>query len=338
MNDMTTLEVALQEEFPFLRNIFVALTRYVWSVPVCFGIPGNILTIIVANRKHNRRVSPCIYMTAMAVVDTIFLLDLLWFYSIFNTGQLDGITTKATRGIMARVHGYMILTCSSLSGLFLSGMSVDRFVAVRFPMAAKGLCTPRRAKLTISAMILLMVINVHLFFVYKYVEYPSSGVRMLLYDVPIEIEKTASLFSVLVGTVCPFTIILGSNLGIIITLWKASINRRKLKATAGANQEEGKETGHLTVMLMFVSLAYVVTTLPFRVFDPIMELPELAAIYDMTQQYWQLRFGIGTFALANIWFFNYAVNFYLYCIFGGRRYRNDAKEVLHSILWCRKSK
>jgi hypothetical protein len=35
------------------------------------GIPGNIFIILIAQRKHNRKLSTSIYMTAMAVADTI---------------------------------------------------------------------------------------------------------------------------------------------------------------------------------------------------------------------------------------------------------------------------
>jgi threonine/homoserine/homoserine lactone efflux protein len=48
---------------------------YFWLIPVVVGIPGNVMAIIVANRKHNRRLSPCIYMTAMGVADTVLLME-----------------------------------------------------------------------------------------------------------------------------------------------------------------------------------------------------------------------------------------------------------------------
>jgi hypothetical protein len=48
---------------------------YIWLVPLMIGLPGNILYVIIANRKHNRHLSPCIYMTAMGVVDTVFVLE-----------------------------------------------------------------------------------------------------------------------------------------------------------------------------------------------------------------------------------------------------------------------
>jgi hypothetical protein len=95
-----------------------------------------------------------------------------------------------------------------------------------------------------------------------------------------------------------------------------------------------KDTRHLTVMLIFVSVAYIVTSFPYRIYDPITQIPDVEAIYDMSQPYWRLRYGIWTYAVVNVWFYNYAVNFYLYCIGGGRKYRSDTKDVIRHLIPC----
>jgi arginine exporter protein ArgO len=147
----------------------------------------------------------------------------------------------------------------------------------------------------------------------------------------VAIEKASSLFNILFGTALPFVIIFGCNLLIIITVKRAARERVKLKSS---QVEKQQKDSHMTAMLLFVSIAYVVTTLPYRLFDPVMEMPEVAAMYDMTQQYWRLRYIICAFFVMNLWFCNYAVNFYLYCIGGGHRYRNDTKAVIGQILPC----
>jgi hypothetical protein len=155
----------------------------------------------------------------------------------------------------------------------------------------------------------------------------------MVFSAPTGVELAASLFHVLIGTVFPFIIILGSNLVIIDTLRRASKERVKLKSnqpTEGGNKE--RESQHLTVVLIFVSVAYIVTSLPYRMYDLIFLIPEVNALYDMTRLYWRLRYGVGIWTVMNIWFYNYAVNFYLYCIGGGKRYRNDTKEVMNFLI------
>jgi hypothetical protein len=51
---------------------------YSLMVPVVIGVPGNVIAILIATRKHNRNLSPCIYMMAMGVADTVLLLNLAW--------------------------------------------------------------------------------------------------------------------------------------------------------------------------------------------------------------------------------------------------------------------
>jgi hypothetical protein len=73
-----------------------------------------------------------------------------------------------------------------LSGLFLAAMSIDRLLAVRFPMAAVRLCTTKRAKITVVTTkrakitvvvitIPIVAINLHTFFVMEYIEDLEAG-------------------------------------------------------------------------------------------------------------------------------------------------------------------
>jgi predicted ferric reductase len=161
-----------------------------------------------------------------------------------------------------------------------------------------------------------------------------AGLRITRYAAPAWAENASSLFNIIMGAVCPFVIIFASNLMIIFTLKRASSERVKLDANESRNLRQQKDTQHLTVMLILVSVAYIVTNLPYRMFDPIIEIKEIAAIYDMSKLYWKLRYSILAFSMGNLWVCNYAVNFYLYCIGGGSRYRNDTKDVIGWLCLC----
>jgi hypothetical protein len=79
-------------EYPLLLMVYRVLTRYVtWIGPTLIGVPGNILSILIANRKHNRELSPCIYMKAMAVADTLELVQHAFFQPLayFGVGASD---------------------------------------------------------------------------------------------------------------------------------------------------------------------------------------------------------------------------------------------------------
>ncbi|XP_064643084.1 thyrotropin-releasing hormone receptor-like [Lineus longissimus] len=320
-------------EHPLLFLLYTILSRYIWIVPVVLGVPGNVLSILVANRKHNRALSPCVYMKAMAVADTLELLEHVLGLTVMYSEPGQNIVHM--RDAFYKYHYYLGFVFAMLSGFFLAQMSIDRLIAVRFPLAAPGLCTtPRAIKTVVITTVLVVIFNLYVPFVVVYYKNPITGAEILVFQVPehIEIEILASLSQLLLGTVIPFVIILGCNIIIIITVRTASAKRAKI--SAGQGQGNRKEETHLTRMLIFVSLAYMVTSIPYRLYYLVMDMPELGDVYDMNDEYWNLRYLVQVFFVFNLWMFNYAINFYLYCIGGGAKYRRDAAEVCKEIVPC----
>jgi hypothetical protein len=59
-------------------------------------------------------------------------------------------------------------------------MSIDRLIAVRFPLAAPRLCTTKRAKVTVVIITLLITpLNVHMLYTFKYFEDAEAGKETL---------------------------------------------------------------------------------------------------------------------------------------------------------------
>jgi hypothetical protein len=148
-----------------------------------------------------------------------------------------------------------------------------------------------------------------------------------------QLELVTSSFHLAVGTICPFTIILVSNITIIVTLQTASKERKAFEVgtQSKAHDRIQKDTAHLTRMLIAVSMAYVILTLPYRLYHMIVKIPAIAALYDPKSLYWKMRFFLQAWNLMNVWNFNFAINFFLYCIGGGKRYRDDARDVLRKV-------
>ncbi|XP_064619894.1 thyrotropin-releasing hormone receptor-like [Lineus longissimus] len=316
MDEVTTLHSLTKPED--LSYFF-----YIQTVPIAIGIPGNILAIIVANRKNNKQLSPSIYITAMGVADTVLLLERIGSILV-NTVffELDLIAEPAW---WFRVTLYVLYTSSILSGLFLAGMSVDRLIAVRFPMDAQRLCTTSRArKLVFGLTVFISLVNLHLFYVVRYFKDKELGIYAVLIEAPEYkvVELLVSSFHMVVGTILPFLIIFICNIIIIVTLRNAANDRRIFEN----NPKKNSGSQHLTRMLIFVSFAYIIITLPYRLYHLLMRIPGVG--YDLSVLYWRRRYITEAWTFLAIWLFNYSVNFYLYCLGGGRKYRDDAKQVL----------
>jgi hypothetical protein len=67
---------------------------YSWFLPVAFGIPGNLMAILIASKGHNMKLSPCIYMIAMAVADTVLLLVAAWAVILVRLWDLGIVTSR----------------------------------------------------------------------------------------------------------------------------------------------------------------------------------------------------------------------------------------------------
>jgi hypothetical protein len=93
--------------------------------------------------------------------------------------QMEHIKTSCYRDFtfQFRFHVYMVSISGMSSGLFLAAMSIDRLIAVRFPLAAARLCTAKRAKLTVILIpIFIMIFNINIFFVFDYFEDKKTGI------------------------------------------------------------------------------------------------------------------------------------------------------------------
>ena len=139
-------------------------------------------------------------------------------------------------------------------------------------------------------------------------------------------EVIDTYFQLLFGAVIPTTTIAVSNIGIAFTVRRASQNRAKMSASH--SKEGDKKENQLTAMLAVVSVVYLVTTTPHKLY---ITLSQLSA--------WNLleKLNINTqfltiYLVYDLWMCNYAVNFYLYCLAGGKGYRKDAR----TILMCRR--
>jgi hypothetical protein len=149
------------------------------------------------------------------------------------------------------------------------------------------------------------------------------------------LETFGMLVPLLFGTFIPFGIIVFCNLWIIYTLHGASKQRLAMGVGQNGQKTIEKETKYLTKMLIIVCIAYVVTSIPYRLHDLLLGVPSISSHYDLNDPYWRLRYSAQNYILHHVWEWNYAVNFYLYCIGGGKKYRQDVKNILGRLAFCR---
>ncbi|XP_072384816.1 uncharacterized protein Proc-R isoform X1 [Diabrotica undecimpunctata] len=110
---------------------------------LCLGVIGNTVTIMVLTRRRMRS-STNIYLSALAVADIIHLV----FGFLLSFEHYHNIHDRKYE-LYWRFYGLTHWFCdaaSATSAWLAVSFTIERFIAVRYPMKGKIFCTERRAK------------------------------------------------------------------------------------------------------------------------------------------------------------------------------------------------
>ncbi|XP_032831121.1 growth hormone secretagogue receptor type 1 [Petromyzon marinus] len=106
-----------------------------------FGVLGNSMTIAVFSRTHEMRTTTYLYLSSMAVSDLLifscmpFDLYRLWRYRPWLFGDF-----------LCRCFQYVSESCTYATILHITALSVERYLAICFPLWAKVAITRRRVR------------------------------------------------------------------------------------------------------------------------------------------------------------------------------------------------
>ena len=125
------------------------LTTHITLIVTIIGLIGNACTVIVLNRQSMRKWRSSMLLTALAAVDFLYLLII--FLSIVDTlsNQMIGLHRSL---ILCHVTVYITHVCSFLSANFTLSFTLQRFVAVLFPLHADTIISSRSSIINILSL------------------------------------------------------------------------------------------------------------------------------------------------------------------------------------------
>ena len=317
-------------------------------IPV--GIVGNVLCLLVMLQKQNRSISCSVYMGALAVADTIHLL--IKGFSAVAFPELSNVIEE-TATLLCKVTFYCLFTSSQCGVLIILAFLMERVIAVRKPMKAAIILSPKRA-LIISFIIVAFasLFNIPFIFVASIVKVMET-VRCAP-DTPGKLGYVIhSMVGLLINGVLPLVIILVVNLMILYTIKssKAAFGKRKktkeyhtqareritsvsgtkdilemtddTTVTSGelsvVSRSRSQRERQLTVMTVAMTLAFLLCTMPMHVFGVVWTNIEYQRSVRM-----QIMFELTGCIVQSLVTLNCAINFYLY-ILTGSKFRSDLK-------------
>ncbi|XP_014486284.1 PREDICTED: thyrotropin-releasing hormone receptor [Dinoponera quadriceps] len=306
VRNMSTTEVVL-------HNIQV----YYTPILVHLGLLGNILSVCVFFGTKLRRASSSIYLGALAISDSGFLVMvcLVWLNEfnihLFNeSGYCQSIV-------------YVSAVCSFLSVWLVVAFTVERYVAVKYPLRRQSLCTIARAKVVIIGLTVLAILLSGPFLLFSGPrKVPTRYGNTTLCYLATGWESWANAYNY-VDTVLtfavPLTMIVIFNTLIARNIYKHDHVRRTLTIESDVSNEKDARNARdrmpqtkVTKMLLIVSSAFLCLNMPSFVL-------RMFAFYDQSQKYWL----ISAQQMCNILFnTSFGINFILYCA-SGQNFRKE---------------
>ncbi|XP_076625117.1 uncharacterized protein LOC143343773 [Colletes latitarsis] len=200
---------------------------YIPSI-ILLGLVGNLLSCIVFLNTHLRIRSSSYYLAALATADFGFLVTLLlvWLnntlgWKVFNK---DGWCETLV---------YVSAVCSSLSVWLIVAFTIERFIAVQYPLHRPHMCTIARAKAIVLVLVILALASHSYSFVTAGVVPNKDGEEYC--DLKVEYLETMKIISIIdsiASLIAPLVLIIVMNTMIMRNLLKFSRRFRETSTTS----------------------------------------------------------------------------------------------------------
>ena len=292
-------------------EIWIITAKYIPPVIMSFGLVGNVLSVAVMQRPNYAKSSLWVYLRYLAMCDIGFVLVqfercIIHYYP----------SMRETFGTFFCKQYYYMALVSAVSTCFgVVLMTVDRFVAVTWPLRASYWCTRKRAIITcaVNSITVLTLCSPQL-------------KRVMLDDVNLPDRERCNLtpkwleealyivFNI--GLIASPLVTSALNVGIVLVIRKSRRQRHKMAAT-----REHQQDNQMNVILLVISTSFCICIWPYTIdwiafsfFIPLDSLPQLL----LRRMSYDIILMMATC--------NSSLNFYLYC-FSSKTIRNNLREM-----------
>ena len=145
--EVTIKDIFMEEvEVYTIYKFATFINNYWFPVLIPIGLMGNILSFLVMTKQNNRNMSTCIYMAAISVNDNIMMCICLHDYLVSSV-QIHRWTS-----IECKLNVFVTLFALQNSTFQILSMTLDKYIAIKWPHRTATYSTPNRAKIIVVAL------------------------------------------------------------------------------------------------------------------------------------------------------------------------------------------
>ncbi|ELT94857.1 hypothetical protein CAPTEDRAFT_205355 [Capitella teleta] len=300
-----------------MGKLSVYFTSYAYITIGAVSIVGNVLNAVIMGRQKG--LSPYTYLTVLALCDLATGFGMAWMGVVSNVEFQRQYRFIAEIAGMTSVLMYFVRDAFGLAAIYLTAaLSVDRMLAVKFPLHRSIWCTVNRARITCGILTISgLLIHTHSFARLAMSWSPDAASGQLL---PVLAYTKIGMMQEMNDAVLYMTLLLKMTLPIVVmtvsnTLTLRGISHSEKFRSETTVQNKGKESAQCLAITAGVTITYFVTSLPIVVWK----------VYISIHGYPQsLTFSVALLAMIaeQLSFVKCCTNFFIYTIIN-KRFRED---------------
>ena len=302
--------------FTFKMANYIALYWFPILAPI--GLIGNTLSFFVMIKPNNRKMSTCIYMAAISINDNLMMCLALYSWMV------TGIKVYEIHPFECEFAGYWNFIQMQNGTYQVIAMTIDKYIAIKWPHKAATYSTAKRAKITVfGILICVFIYNIPHIFISRKV-----GAQCIGYVVGGTFTIIYSWLSFTLNGIIPFVSLIYMNYFIVKLvrsshkMFGGTESQCGLKGQGQIRQNKMKITeNQLTIMLLLVTTLFLILMTPAYVRYVYTQFANI----DTPGKY--AGFVFYFHLSQKLYLTNNGINFFLYCI-SGKKFRNDLKELL----------
>lgn len=253
----------------FLANVVSEWMRlYIQPLLFGLGIIGNTLSFLTLRITKLRKSTTCYYMSVLATLDWF----VMWFILIFYLERFD--FAAIYQGWTCRVVFFAFYIVIFFDVLILVAMTLEKYIAVRFPLKAISWCNMRKARfVTLALGVFCLGLNIpHL--IMRDAEWKVSsktGIRSISCtfshsDYKFYLSQVWPWIDASIYSFIPLALLFILNILIVVQLRTANVRQKSMISTASVRHPNSgggsKATRQITKMLLIVSTFFLICTTP----------------------------------------------------------------------------